>query len=323
MWDAHIIDDTTPLSSDGETFTAAADFPKVIAHLRRTKSKLDHGSDPWPERIQVRAPVEVESAGPTTGPRSEASLFTTTALLFHHATERSRGTLTLRGSDGELALRFRDGKVVEVWGDGRFSLTRWLLEEAIVTLDQVQEAETHAPSMGGDIGAALVSAGTLAPGVYFEKLLAWATHQVGDALLTDFSARHFVPEDVPAPAIPLGFERFSLPLNALREVTNRGNLERRLLPKRDCPLIPSQVEGMVLEDAKPKPRELRALKAINGAKTLGDLLEEVGGSDERSRDVLRAVLFATEAGFVVFGDNPAEEREAEEVTRLDAEYEAL
>lgn len=312
LWDAHVIDENTPVSEDGETFLPVEAHEALHAHLQTVKSELDHGRDPWPEQVEVRAPRAPEAV--------EAKSMT--ALLLLHAQKRAHGVLRCRGAHGSIHLHLRDGKVVTVDGTGQHTLDHWLLSEALVTPPQLEAARTQAPTMGGDLGAALVAGGALAPDLYFEKLVGWATALVSQTLFWPMDQVSFEPCEVPPPNVPLGLDRFALPFIALREGVSRSTLEEKLLPQRTCPLIPSQLDGLTIEETKPKPRELRALNAINGAKTLGDLLDELGGSDERSRDVLRAVLFATEAGFVVMGADPLLEKERGTAAKLRQELEA-
>jgi tetratricopeptide (TPR) repeat protein len=316
LWDARVVDRGTPVSFDGVAFGPVGDHAELLEHLEAVKRKLDEGEDPWPERVRVHAP----SAPPETPGEAE----TTTALLLRHARLRSRGVLELPTDAGTVTLTFRDGKIVAVHADDpRFALDSWLIEAGLASTSQLDEARQRAPAMGGDLGGALVAGGALAPDVYFENLKTWARSTVGRCLLRRFDAPRFTPEDVPPPPVPLGFDRYGLLLEALREVTDRSELERRLLDRREAPLIPSQVEGASFEDMKPRPRELRVVNAINGAVTLGNLLDELGGSDDRSRDVLRAVLFATEAGFVVFGVDPRLEKDEQEARRLERLFEEM
>lgn len=327
LWDAHVIDASTPISKDGSAFAPIRQHADVYAHLEEVRSRLLQGEDPWPDAVEVWArPAPEPAKAPTTGTGPDGRRRTTLALLLEHAVQRLQGVLTLPtgepsegAAQGTVRLWLRDGRIVVVeTDDPDLSLGRWLVETSVVDERQVEAARSRAESMGGDLGGALVAVGALPPNVYFEKLIAWATVTVGRCLLRPLEQPTFETCEVKAPAIPLGFDRFGLLFEALREVADRATLEKRLLPKRSRPLIPSLVDGVTIEDTKPKPRELRVLNAINGAQTLGDLLDELGGGDERSRDVLRAVLFATEAGFVVFGQDPNLERDLAEVRQLEA-----
>lgn len=319
LFDARVIDESTWVSADGEEYRPLSEQATLLEQLRTTKSQLDHGEDPWPDRISVRAPLPPPKAG---GENGDGPPATTLAWLVDLAVKRAQGVLRLPTPDGEVRLSYRDGKIVIVEAnDPALSLSTWMVDEHLVTPSQIAEAEEKAPSIGTDLGGALVGAGVISPSIYFEKLRLWATTTIGRCMLRSFTNGGFDLQDVSPPTVPLGFDRFGLLFESLRQVADRKTLELRLLEKRGCPLIPSHIEGVSLEDTKPKPRELRALNAINGVLTLGDVLDQLGGSgDDRTRDVLRAILFATEAGFVIFGQDPIVEKELADARLLEQEY---
>ena len=323
LWDAHVIDESTPVSSDGVTFAPVGHRNDLLKHLQGIKEQLDNGDDPWPDSIQVMAP-DGHNVKPQSSAQALAPDASTISLLIAHALDRSNGRLELQTQAGVIGLQFREGKIVVVdVDDDALSFPAWLIEQNIAASSQIDAAKQLATNMNGDIGGALVSSGTLAPNLYFEKLIAWATVTLGRCALRTFSHVRFKAETIDPPTVPLGFDRFGILFQAVREASDRASLEVKFTDKRDLPLIPSQVEGLTFEDAKPKPRELRVFNAINGVLSLDDLLERFGGDDERNRDILRAVFFATEAGFIIFGVDPKLEAEEAEAAKLTEELRRL
>ncbi|CAN0511585.1 unnamed protein product, partial [Laminaria digitata] len=126
-----------------------------------------------------------------------------------------------------------------------------------------------------------------------------------------------------SPPFPLGLDPLGVPVDAVRTGMTRSRLNELLGPKRPCPLIISQVDGVKLEDVKLKPRELRVLKKVNGVKTLGELMEELGGSEDKSLPILQVVYFAEQAGFVAFGDDPLHKKEMAEAQEIMALVEKM
>lgn len=313
LWDARVIDRSTPVSEDGESYQPVETHGALLDHLEAIKTELDGGKDPWPEHIEVR-PKPVSKSMRATGDRDMPTL----RLMLGLAVESASGTLRIEMRGGGIELGYRDGKIVTVvTDDPEHEIGTWLEAEGIVDEAQLREARERAPAMGGDIGGALIAGGVIEPHIYFEKLIEWAHFTVGTTLLAERPTRRFEPGDLPPPPVPLGFERYSSLFDAMRAAAHRGILEERLLPHRGRPLIPSQVEGLSFDETRPKPRELRAVKAANGVQTLARLLDKLGGSEEKSTDVLTAILFATEAGFVVMGVDPIAEKEEAEARQLE------
>lgn len=204
--------------------------------------------------------------------------------------------------EGTIRLSYRDGKIVAVdVEDESLSLIQWLVKQKLVPTSQAEKAEEVANSMESDIGSAIVSSGILSPHVYFEKVIVWSLITLGRCMLIEFTNAHFASLAIDPPSVPLGFDRFGSLLQAVREATERGQLEAHFSRQKHHLLVASPMEGFTMEDAKPKPRELRILRAIDGKLTLSNLIDRFGGNEERNRDVLRTIFFAFESGLVIFG----------------------
>ena len=317
LFDSRVVDDTTPVSLDGHRFTQLKEWPEILGRLEAVKAALTRGEDPWASPTPTPAPAPAPAAPLRAAER------TVVGRIVRLSAENATGTLTLVGEEGAITLDFKDGKVVAVGTTiARHSVSSFLLEDGLVDQPTLDQAEAQAPAMGGDIGGALIALGKVPPHVYFDKYLAWAKRVLGVAVAQAFEAS-FEAKDVPAPPFPLGFDRLGVAMEAVRAGLSRTRLQDILLPKRPCPLILSQVEGVQLEDVKLKPRELRALKAVDGVKSLGDLIDDLGGSEDKVLPVLQAVYFGEQAGFVVFGDDPHHKRELAEAHATAEEYERL
>ena len=314
LFDGRMIDERTPVSTDGRSYRDLGAWPALLSRLEDVKARVSRGEDPWAEP-DPGAPEEhgdpARGAAPSPGPGLDIEAKPLLRVLLELALTQSTGRLRLQGGGGEVTLTSKEGKVVLVETDiGGLTLPRFLLAEGVVSPAALVDAEAKAPSFGGDLGGTLIATGVVPPHVYFEKLIAWATSVVGGALAQGLTPVGLELGEVPPPPVPLGFDRFGLLTDAVRRGLDRAALAERLQPKRGCVLIPSQVEGASVEQCKLLPRELRALNAVDGVKSLGDLLDTMGSGEDGATAVLRAVYFATEAGFVVFGEDPRTKQEA-------------
>ena len=214
-------------------------------------------------------------------------------------TDRVQGVLELQNENGSVRLSYREGKIVSVDTDTEtLTLYSTLASEGSLRVDLLEKATAHAVEYDSDFGSALVALGILAPNVYFDKLTAWATTLIGQICLIKFTNVNFEETVVKPPPLPLGFDRYGILFEAIRRGLTAHELEDHLASINEVTLRTCPREGFSIEDAKPKPRELRVINAIDGSKNLNQLLTEFGGNDERNRDVLRAIFFAVEACLV-------------------------
>lgn len=313
LFDSRVVDEGTPVSENGVTYRALRDFPEVLARVLEVKDMLVRGEDPWsapPPSARASTPSEV--AGTATIDISRPFVGMLRASL-----DKSTGVLTLANDQGETSLHYKDGKIVLVETTiATLSLAHYLVENNIATEGAVARAVERAPSMGGDVGGALIALGIVQPHEYFEKFLGWAKKALGSIINPGYRSVAFTQKDVPNPPVPLGFDRFGVLIETVRAHGDRSFMNENLGPKRACPLIPSQVEGGKLEDMKLKATELRAINAVNGAKTLGELLDTMGGTEQKTLEVFQAVHFALETGFVVLGADPLTGKEIQEAAKL-------
>lgn len=323
LFDSRVVDESTPVSETGVMFKALRDWPGMLERVQDVKRRLGEGEDVWAEPLPADLPDAVVEAA---APQNTHDLETAHPLkgMLRAAVERSTGRLCLIGARGELQLLYKEGKVIalDTTIEER-SLERHLVETRVVPAPRMAEAVKKAPEMGGDLGGALIALGIVPPHVYLEHFAAWAKKTLGAILTERFDTAVLEEMDVASPAVPLGFDRLGILIDIVRDGTDRSRLNELLLPKRPCPLIPSQVEGVKLEELKLKPGELRVMNAINGAKTLGDIIDTLGGSEQKALEILRVIYFATETGVAVLGPDPLVSKEIAEAARLKEQYQKL
>lgn len=233
--------------------------------------------------------------------------------MFECARARANGELTLTTPTGSISLMYRKGKIVGVQTDipdqtiGAFLVARRICDQVAI-----QQATQQAPSMGGDLGSALISLGLVPPHTYVEKFVEWARSLIGVGAGAKGGTAEFEQRDVGSPAVPLGLDRMRVLIEAVRALSESA-IESHLAERRGLLLIPSQAEGVRVDDLKLDPRELRAFRFIDGAKSCDEVLTSVQG---RGAPGLRAVYLATELQMVVFGDDPDTPKEREEAKKL-------
>lgn len=311
LFGARIVDRNTPISDDGRTFIKLGEHPAIWPRLLQVEALLVEGHDPWPDTRDTLVP---EAA-----PGDEVHLDDTPplAVLFGCALRGSTGVLRVSSLPGTVELSYLDGKIVELNTDnGELSLAAYLITEAAVDARKVEQAVLRAPAMGGDLGGALIALGVLPPHVYLEKLSGWGRWLLAELITWTSGMALLDPVPVFSPPVPLGYDRFGVLVEALKLVP-RPFFEAALELRQHLPVIPSHVEGYSLETLKLPPRELRVIKAIDGAKKLSAILEaQKAGGVEQELSALRAIYLATSIGFLVFGEDLEAPKDREQARLL-------
>ena len=323
LYDAHIIDERTPVSQDGVRFHKLEQVRPVIAHLKEVKTRLNEGIDVC---ASTSTPSDFSKPEPTKTDASPSAMnenefdFTKVSpvkVMFKLAVARRTGTLAVKLNEGMLYLYYRDGKVIDVAAELEArSLSTYLVKNRICDQSAVRTGLERAPQMGGDLGTALIALGLVQPHEYVTHYVTWAKSVVGFVVAQTEGSCFFSDEEVKAPAIPLGLDRFKVLVDSVRLGFTETELSKLLATKKSCLLIPAHAEGATIEELKLDSRELRVFRSIDGTSTYGDLLS---GAREKAGSVVRCVYLITELGYVVFGEQQggSEEQDSEVQELLD------
>ncbi len=313
LFDSRVVDEGTWVSGDGTAYKTLREWPELLARLLEVKEMLGIGGDPW-------ADSEDLTSGPNLAADEDVALL---RVFLDLAVTKASGHLELENHDGLVKVTFKDGNVAAIETTiPALTLERYLLDEKVCDAAAIATGKERAPMMGGDLGAALISTGAVQPHEWFEKLVAWAYRVLGGTITREFDRRDFEAADIPAPAVPLGMDRLGLPFELVRRL-DRSRFVDFFDEFGGCPVIPSQVEGVTVEETKPKPKELRVLNAIDGVKTVDALVEALGTDDKSTPWVRQSLFYAVRTGFAVLGDDPRLKKERDEAVGLVEKFEKL
>ncbi|MEM1024675.1 MAG: DnaJ domain-containing protein [Myxococcota bacterium] len=314
LFDARVVDENTPISLSGKAFRPISDWPEINRRLEDVRARLRAGDNPWSETLAARPAEEsvqrveqaVQEAGASARPLS---------VMIRLAVARGDGGLSVQRPGSRVAFTLRDGRITGLTvEDDELSLFSHLQRGKLVPPQSLSEAQARAADFGGDLGGALVGMGVLPGDLFFETYVNWALSVLAQVMLHGGESE-FKEDAGPPPAIPLSFDRLGVFLQAIR-LLPRARLSEQLMPARNRPLVLSQVDGVSRESLGLKPRELRVMNAVNGARSLAELLDELGSNDEMTFAILRTVFFATEAGLLVLGDDPQHRQEKAQLEQL-------
>ncbi len=239
------------------------------------------------------------------------------------AIRKVTGTLTVEHETGPITLNLRGGRIATLdVKDPTLALAAYLVEAGVTTEAALQVAAAEVARKGLDLGSALVMTGGAAPDPYFDTYKKWARRVLSLVVLSVAEKVTFHSGDISSPAVPLGFDRYGIFMEVIREIP-RSTLSELLESHRTQPLIISGVEGLRVENLKLQPKELRTIKQINGRYTLRDLLDQIGSDESASASVLRSLFFATRTGLAFWGEDPLLKEELAEAGRLRDEYEKI
>ena len=128
LFNARVVDERTPVSTDGRAFHPLGEVGDLAAAVRKSKEILVNGGDPWPDfgGAQSQAPIPDYASLPPippgpAAPKAPPSLPPGAPSgpirgMFECAVEKRTGSLHVVLSEGRCQLDYKDGKVVDVLG---------------------------------------------------------------------------------------------------------------------------------------------------------------------------------------------------------------
>ncbi len=308
LFGMRVIDERTPVSEDGASFAPIAERPRLLEQLAAARDAIVAG------RLPPLGDPDADLEAALAGSLDDRPLV---EILFEAARRRARGRLRVMTPRGTVGLGYADGKIVEVEvAIADLELPRHLLDTGAIDVEALARAEAALDASGGDLGAALIAAGAIAPHVYVERYAAWARAVLGALVAETAGATFFAREDVRPQGVPLGLDRYGAIVDALRSLGGRVLLERVAAGARTRTVIPRTQDGVTLEELKLPPKDLRVLRAIDGAKTLEALIS-------MGDHAPTAVGVALALGWATLGDDPEAPKERAEAARLEDVYAQL
>ncbi len=298
LYYARVVDDDTPVSSDGASFVALADEAALRTRVAAFRDAVTAGQRPWerPEVEPLRSPLDA---------------------LARCAASKATGVLVAERADGELRLHYLDGKIIEVDSTApALGLASFLVDKGVVSRAKLEEQLPIPPARSGDLGDALIAQGMLPPHVLMERMVDWARLVVGRALACDPAELHFEPGVPPPAQIPLAFDRWAVLTEVVRTTVERDVVERAMRAVESRAVMPGQVEGLSVDALKLQPKELRILRGIDGTKTLAELVEAQATTKEQREALLRLLHLLLGLGFLVLGEDAMATKDRAEAQRL-------
>jgi tetratricopeptide (TPR) repeat protein len=226
--------------------------------------------------------------------------FSPIALYGRIAAGGLTGLLTLTLSDRSIQLHFRKGSPEFVDSSHpEDSLGTLLLQAKLLTAEQLQQAEGGRARFGGDLLAALFGMGLLQPASTFNHLSQRALSILHKGLRAESGTFTYEPKELPAAkAMPMG-NRWAVLSDQIRRLPS-PDLKRRLQPVLNLPIMKSG--GLVAtSDLRLTPHEVRVLTAIDGVRSIAQLLADFPQDQEH---ILRLSLLLKELEAVSFSAAP-------------------
>lgn len=307
LYHAHVIDELTPVSSDGVSFARVQDNAELLQRLLSVKQRLMNGEDPW-NKTTVSVP-----------PTSGASPLKT---LLDCAVNEANGYLTFRRGNEEIRFSYSGGRIAEVRARARgLGLAELLIQRGVFTRAQLDERLPIAPERSGDLGDALIAAGLVPPHTFLERVVEWVKHVLGAVMAFEPGSGTFEEAEVALPQLPLGLDRFSVLTEAMRGGVAKEAIDRAFADKQNLLVIPSTPNGATIDQFKLAPKELRVLRSADSSKTLRELI--AAAPKDQRESVTKTLWFATETGMLAWGGDQILPKERADAQRLQQLYAKL
>jgi DnaJ-domain-containing protein 1 len=214
-------------------------------------------------------------------------------LFYLAAATQASGRLTLRAAPRAFALVFKRGTVEHASSTNpEDALDRHLMRRGVVT----PAGLARASGAGGDLVAALIGLGLVAPADAAAALQEHGTALVARALAVESGAWRWEPGVTPPPSsFPLGASWALLPA-AIRAL-DAATVQRRLGDRETR--AASRVGGRIRsEDLRLTPQETRLLAAFDGVRSVAELAQ---AQPSDAVILLRLALLLGETELLAFG----------------------
>jgi serine/threonine protein kinase/curved DNA-binding protein CbpA len=297
---ARIVDESTPISSDGVRFAAVSENRALLDRLTSIKQRVVGGENPWLKKTPSAPPPD--------------AMQTPVGAMVESAVRELSGDLVFPRAEGMVRLTYSSGRLIEVETDlAGLRFTDFLVEKGLVTKAQLDERIPSVPKDIGALSGMLVASGLIPPHTVLERIVEWVRQVLSTVVLWERGSANLAPRPVDPPKIPLGLDRFAVISEALRGV-KAEHIDRAFAEKQTCLVIPAAVDGASVDDFKLAPKELRAIKSVDGTKILRDLLSQP--TKEQRESTAKALYLGIEIGLVVFGEDQTRPKERAEAQRL-------
>ncbi len=324
-WDSGVSEVADPaegLLEDEEASEVPTDPPPPPSESQRQNASPTPPAEPPPTPVRVMrpsrpteappappapvsrrpAPARVSRPPPAADTQSglDLSVHPAARILFDHAIERSTGRLRFSTDFGRIDCCLVGGIIGLIETDmDLLALDQFLINKGAVTEDAITRARRKMPD--AELGHALIGLGLIPPHVFMDALGRWARTTLSWIVALEEGRAEFIPESLSSPAVPTGLDRFSCLVQAIREGVQRDQIIAAFREHLDAPLIRSQLSGVEVSELKLDPREVRILRSVEGARTVGEILESLKSSEVALLSQ-RALFIGFVSRFLVAGE---------------------
>jgi tetratricopeptide (TPR) repeat protein len=281
----------TPISLDGQDFRPMKSYPELATLLS----------------VDVDLPDASEGDDLFESPPTYSGDLTAVSvpkLLYHFTAAKANGRLLLSNQSVRKELFLVNGKPVAA----RSNLERDLLSQHLVRSGVVQKLDMQKmlQELGGKedrLSDLLIQRRLLPPHQLFEQLKQQLLEKIQEVFGWRIGTYAFYDgQEFKGTLLPLNLNPWEVIAEGVRKGYELVELRALLEPLRNRILIPRENQHVHVTKLILHPRELKVFKSISAGRTLGGILDRLGGSEEEDRLVLAMIYMGIEMELVGIGD---------------------
>ncbi len=284
----------TPISLDGRDFRPMKSHPE-LATLLSVDVDLPDGSEG----------DDLFEAEPTySGELTQVSM---PKLMYHFTAARATGRLLLTNQAVRKELFLVNGKPVAARSNlDRDRLSAHLIRSGVVDQARMQQFLQQLGGKEDRLTDLLVQRRVVQPHQLFEHL----KQQLLEKVYEVFSWRvgtygFFDGEEYKGSLLPLNLNPWEIIAEGVRLGYDLAELKALLEPLRNYILLPRSNDHVHVSKLDLHPRELKVFKTVSAGRTLGGLLDRLGGTDAQDKQILAMIYMGIEVELIGIGDEIA------------------
>ncbi|MBN2498693.1 MAG: tetratricopeptide repeat protein [Deltaproteobacteria bacterium] len=286
----------TPVSLDGHDFRPMKSFPE-LATLLSVDVDLPDASE---------ADDVLETPPTYSGSIQEVSI---PKLLYHFTASKAVGRILLTNEKIRKEVYLLNGKPVAASS----TLLRDRLASHLVRKGALNKAKaTKLIAQIGDddvrLGDHLLHSGVLKPNELFDHLKEQLLEKIYELFTWRMGTYAFFEgQEYKGTLLPLNLNPWEIIAQGVRSGYRLQELQQLLEPLRNRILLPRSNEHLHMSQLLLHPRESKVFKSVTAGRTLGAILDRLGGTREQDAMVLSMIYMGIELELIGLGDEAIEE----------------
>ncbi len=231
-------------------------------------------------------------------------------LMFHFTAARANGRLLMSNDAVRKEIFLLNGKPVAASSTlPRDKLAALLVRKGVVDKERVKQMLALVDNDDQMLADQLLHSGFMPPGDLFDHLKDQLLEKVFEVFSWRVGTYAFYDgQEFKGSLLPLNLNPWDTLTQGVRQGYELRELRMLLEPLRNRILLPRQNEHLHMGQLMLSPKETKVFRSITAGRTLGAILERLGGNPESDKATLSMIYLGIELEIIGIGDEAKDEQ---------------